>query len=59
MIGVAIEHWSLSKYDEILTWLETNFGPEDATTYYVDYDHDLWTLMMSEKISSIFYLRWS
>ena len=58
MKGIAIERWPSDRTAPIRKWLLENMGPESATTWYVEYDYDLFTLVMNEEIYVIYKLRW-
>jgi hypothetical protein len=57
--GVAIEGWASSKRVGVEGWLLENFGEASEETWFVDYDYDLFTLVMSAKIYTWYTLRWA
>ena len=59
MIGIAIERWSSKKEQEVIDWLRETYGYPSKITWFVDQDFDLRTLILDDKIYTMYLLKWS
>lgn len=59
MIGIAIERWSSKKEQEVIDWLREAYGYPSKITWFVDQDFDLRTLILDDKIYTMYLLKWS
>ena len=57
MRAVATERWSARYDQEVKQWLRECSGPSTKDTWWVDYDYDLITLIMSEDTYIMYKLR--
>lgn len=58
MRGIALERIRLSERAKMLDWLVSTFGPSTPTTWHLDHDYDLETLIFNEEIAVLYYLKW-
>jgi len=58
--GVAIERWGWKHRQDVIEWLETNYGERSPTNKHwgIDQDYDLLNLYMDEDIYLMYSLRW-
>lgn len=56
--GVAIERWNSDHKDEVMRWLDENFG-SIGINWDIDYDFDLVNLTMTKEVYITYLLKWS
>lgn len=59
MIALAWERVNLSRKIVVEAWLKEEFGPSTLTTWYIDQDYDLQSLVLNDAISVMYYLKWA
>ncbi len=58
MKGVAIERWGAQHSHDVFKWMNDTFGPQHAGVWYVEYDYDLHSLIMTDEMFVMYLLRW-
>ena len=58
MKGIAIERWSSKRDMEVNNWLRECAGNPTKDTWFIDYDYDLITLILSDELYVMYKLKY-
>jgi hypothetical protein len=58
MRAVATERWTAKRELEVRNWLTECAGPSTMDTWFVDYDYNLISLIMTEELYTMYRLRY-